>query len=58
MSRAKAEKLFTFCQRFVREQEISCPEAVSQNDNVIEAAYEFIEGVCDIVGYHEFEEEE
>lgn len=51
-------KLWEHCTRFVKEQRISCPEAVSQRDSVIENAYAFIEGISDIVGYDNNDEEE
>ena len=55
MSKNQSSKtaLWKFCQAFIAEQEISCADAVSQCDRVIENAYEFIEGVCEIVGYHD-----
>jgi hypothetical protein len=49
-------QLWELCQKFIRDQRITCAEAVSQQDNVITNAYEFIEGICEIVGYHEDEE--
>lgn len=51
-----AESLVFLCQKFIKEQKIRTPESVYQMDNVIENAYEFIEQVCDIVGYHDDEE--
>lgn len=50
--------LWKHCRSFVTKEEISCAESVYQMDNVIQNAYEFIEGVCDIVGYHEGSDEE
>jgi hypothetical protein len=47
--------LLEHCQAFIRDQEIGCPETIHQCDWVIENAYEFIQGVCDIVGYHKDE---
>jgi hypothetical protein len=41
---------------FVESQRIGCPEIIYQTDWVIENAYEFIEDVCDIVGYKEDKE--
>lgn len=49
----KKEMLWNVCKKFIEEQEISCAETISQTDHVIENAYEFIEAVCDIVGYFE-----
>lgn len=43
--------LMALCREFIDEQKISCAETIYQTDRVIENAYEFIEGICDIVGY-------
>lgn len=51
----KEQKLLRFCQEFIKKQKISEPETIYQTDNVIINAYEFIEGICNIVGY--FDEE-
>jgi hypothetical protein len=48
--------LWNKCLEFVEAQQIGCPEIIYQTDWVIENAYEFIEDVCDIVGYKEDEE--
>lgn len=48
----KHAKLWKLCERFIREQRISCEEAIYQSDWVVVNSYEFIEEVCDIVGYH------
>lgn len=48
---ADKEALLVHCRNFITKQSISCAEAIYQSDWVIENAYEFIEGVCDIVGY-------
>lgn len=50
---AKAQELRKLCEKFIEDQRISCVETVYQTDRVIENAYEFIEGVCDVVGYYE-----
>lgn len=49
----KAKTLVAHCEQFIQDQEIHCAETVYQMDHVIENAYSFIEGVCDIVGYYE-----
>jgi hypothetical protein len=53
----KEDTLLLFCRQFVASQNITCAESVYQTDRVIEAAYGFIEGVCDIVGYAPDEDE-
>lgn len=52
------EKLWQFCQAFIKEQGITCAEACAQDDEVILNAVEFIAGICEIVGYHKDEDEE
>lgn len=51
-----AAELVAYCQKFVAEQRINCEETIYQTDRVIENAYDFIAGVCDIVGYDEDED--
>ena len=50
--------LWNVCIKFIEEQGISCPETIYQTDWVIENAYEFIQEVCDEVGYDCDEDEE
>jgi len=52
------QKLLALVKKFIADNEISCAEAVHQTDKVIENAYEFIEQCCELVGYHEYPEEE
>lgn len=52
------EALWEAVTRFIDEQRISCAEAIAQNDDVITNAYEFIEELCEIVGYYEYDDEE
>ena len=53
----KRDTLFELCRDFIMKQEISCPETIYQTDRVIQNAYEFIERVCNVVGYAEGENE-
>lgn len=46
-------ELFNLCQDFIRDNKIRCAEDIYQKDRVIENAYNFIEEICEIVGYHE-----
>ena len=55
---ARQQRLENLCKKFIKDQTISCSETVYQSDRVILNAYEFIESICDIVGYHEYEDEE
>ena len=52
----KKDQLWKVVEKFVKDQQISCPECVCQSDKVIENAYEFIGECCDIVGYYKCEE--
>lgn len=54
----RAEAVLKATEEFIKAQRISCAEAVYQNDWVIENAYEFIEGLCDIAGYLEDEDDD
>jgi hypothetical protein len=50
--------LWNKCMQFIEAQHINCPETIYQTDWVIENAYEFIEQVCNIVGYKEYKDDE
>jgi hypothetical protein len=50
------DRLWALCRKFVEERGITCPEHVSQCDDVIVNAYQLIEDICEIVGYHEEED--
>lgn len=52
------DKLLDYCKKYIDDQSIGSSECIYQNDNVILSAYEFIEGICEIVGYHEYSEDE
>jgi hypothetical protein len=54
----KEQELFKFCQKFIEKNHIFCAETIYQSDHIIENATEFIEGICNIVGYIECEDEE
>lgn len=50
--------LWGVCMKFIEEQEIGCAETIYQTDWVIENAYEFVEDVCNVVGYLPYKDEE
>lgn len=52
------EALITHCRGFIENQRITCVETIYQTDRVIESAYVFIQGVCEIVGYAKSEDDE
>ena len=49
---AQKAALWKLCRAYVDNQRIGCPESIYQCDRVIENAYEFFAGMCEIVGYH------
>jgi hypothetical protein len=51
-------ELHRVCLEFITKQKITCPETIFQSDRVIENAYEFIQEICDIVGYAKYEDED
>jgi hypothetical protein len=53
----KKDKLWQICQDFITKQRIGCCEIICQSDRVIENAYDFIEDICDVVGYLPYEDE-
>ncbi len=55
---AEMAALWNVCVKFIEEQEIGCADTIHQCDWVIEHAYEFIEDVCDVVGYKPYEDDE
>lgn len=50
--------LWNICEQFIEKQRIGCAETVYQSDRVIKNASEFIEEICETVGYYEDEEED
>jgi hypothetical protein len=49
--------LWTLCEKFIKTNQISCPESIYQCDHVIENAHDFIAEICKIVGYHKDDDE-
>lgn len=56
MTQNDMDELHRICLEFIHKQRIHCPETIYQTDRVIENAYEFIEQICNIVGYVKQEE--
>jgi hypothetical protein len=50
-------ELFDLCKEFIKEHRIECAEDIYQTDSVSEYSLEFIESICELIGYHEDEEE-
>jgi len=57
-TQGQLENLWETCKGYIDTQEISCGETVYQSDVVSETGAEFIDLVCQIVGYWEPSEEE
>lgn len=54
---AKAEKVLALVEAFIEKHNITCPETISQTDDVIANAYDFIESLCETAGYKEISED-
>jgi uncharacterized protein YheU (UPF0270 family) len=54
----RGETLHQLVEDFIARNEISSPETIYQMDHVIEDAYEFIEQLCNVVGYKVSDDEE
>jgi hypothetical protein len=50
-------ELFDLCREFIKEHKIECAEDIYQTDSVSEYSLEFIESICELIGYHEEDEE-
>ena len=50
-------ELFDLCREFIKENKIDCPETIYQTDRIAENSLEFIESICELIGYHEEEED-
>lgn len=48
----KEEELLKICKEFIAKNGISCSEGIYQDEKVEFNALEFIEKICDIVGYY------
>jgi len=46
-------ELYTVCLKFVVQNKIYCPEDIYQTDEISENSLEFIEDICNIVGYED-----
>lgn len=51
------DSIETIVKNFIKQNKIYCPETIYQSDMVIQNAYEFIEQLCDNVGYYDEEED-
>jgi hypothetical protein len=54
----KEQELFKLCSKFIEDNNISWAEQVYQNDRLVTQYYQFVESICDIVGYQATNEEE
>lgn len=49
---AMGKQALKIIERFIDDNGISCAESIYQLDKVIQNAYEFIEELCELVGYY------
>jgi len=54
----KEQELFKLCTKFIEDNKISHAEQVYQNDKLVTKYYQFVESICDIVGYQAMNEDE
>ena len=52
------DDVYNEVKKFIDDNNISCKETIYQTDRVITNAYEFIQTLCNLVGYKKFEEED
>jgi hypothetical protein len=50
-------ELFDLCKDFIRENEITSSDSLYERDSLQLQALELLEQICDLIGYHEEEEE-
>lgn len=50
-------ELFDLCKDFIRENEITSSDSLYDRDSLQLQALELLEQICDLIGYHEDEEE-
>jgi hypothetical protein len=56
MTEKDMTELYKICLEFIEKQKITCPETIYQSDRVIRNAYEFIQEICEVVGYAKYKE--
>ena len=57
MTQEQKEKLAELCKKFIADNDISCAEAIYQCEGVVLASPQFIESMCNIVGYADVDQE-
>lgn len=50
-------KLWNICKGFVEKYKPTCAESIYQVDHINLACPEFVEEICDCVGYYDYEKE-
>ena len=51
-------ELYDLCKDFIRDNRISCEEDIYQSDRVEANALDLISQICELLGYHEEEDED
>jgi len=52
------ETLWVICQAYIKDHHISCSESIWQVDEILLNTPDFLEQICEIVGYHECDNED
>ena len=55
---SKQQELYNLCKQFIQKHYIYCAETIYQSDRIIENATEFIEQICNVVGYEPLEDDD
>lgn len=50
-------ELLDLCKEFIEEHKIRCSEKIYDDDKISYASLEFIESICDLIGYYEEDED-
>lgn len=51
MNKNNQKCLWALCEKFIKDNKISCPEAIYQCDHIAEHSYDFIHEITKIVGF-------
>jgi hypothetical protein len=54
---SQKQQLLNLCKQFIEANRIECPETIYQCDWASENALEFIENICDIIGYYKYSDD-
>ena len=52
------EELYNLCKQFIHKHRIYCADTIYQSDRINENSTEFIEQICNVVGYEPLEDDD